>query len=70
MANSITELMSTDPLLLRDQDITTIIEHFRKTRITFTTTTRQTKNLAGAKKLGAAEAKAKNLGIDLGEIEL
>ena len=41
--NSITELMERDPLLLSREDITAIIEHFRKSRVSFNTTARAPK---------------------------
>ena len=70
MSNSITELMSTDPLSLSYQDITAIVEHFRKNRHSFNTTTAKTKTIPASKKLLAAENAAKALGLDLDGITL
>ncbi len=68
--NSINEMMEADPLSLVTSDITAIIEHFRSTRITFVTTTKQTKNVPAAKKLAKGEAMAKELGLDLTEFKI
>ena len=69
-ANLITELFLRDPLELEDRDFEVIIEHFRKSRINFTTAHAKTKSATQTKKVVAAEAMGKTLGIDIDSIDV
>lgn len=70
MSNTIKTLMETDPLLLKKEDISALIAHYRTLRQTFKVTTAKTSTLAGAKKLAKAQDTAAQLGINLDDIEL
>lgn len=70
MNNTIKVLMETDPLLLAKDDIAALITHYRSMRHTFKVTTAKTTNLAGAKKLAKAQETAKQLGLNLDELDI
>lgn len=65
--NSIQELIERDPLQLTDRDLTAIIEHFRKTRVTFLTTG---KAPSAVSKPTKAQKLIAELKLDLGDISL
>jgi hypothetical protein len=70
MSNSITELFQADPLQLTRTDFEAIIEHYRAARMNFQLAAKTTTTPASAKKAEKALEIAKNLDLDLGQIEL
>ena len=68
--NTITELFQRDPLELQRQDFEAIIEHYRNNRANFQLAGKVSLSTASQKKTAAALEKAKNLSIDLDDIEI
>lgn len=67
---SIHELFTADPLSSTDADITAICEHFRKNRHAFNSGIAGATSSKTREKQEAAEKKIKELGLDLGDIEI
>jgi hypothetical protein len=70
MSNSITEFFEADPLSLSRSDFEAIIEHYRSNRANFQLAGKVSLTTASQKKTAAALEKAKNLSIDLDDIEI
>lgn len=68
--NSITDLFQTDPLLLQDRSFDTIVEHYRKNRLSFNLATKQTTSTAAAKKVEKGNALAERLNLSLDDFEV
>lgn len=67
---SIAELFAKDPLEHSSSDLSAIVEHYRKNRHVFNSGMAGATSSKTRAKQEAAEKKIKELGLDLGDIEI